>query len=1256
MHRELCSTLIEFDGLYYFCGDAGSSKSLWVTDGTSQGTEKIADGEPSSMTVLGDHLYYLRDGRRLTKTDGSAGGTSHVSATFFRNLYGVLNDKLLLSAWDSTHGEELWVSDGTEHGTQLLLDINPGRSSGVGSFVSNETPLIKDNRAFFIADDGTTGIELWVTTGVTNETIQLIDANPGSGASFIRNIDDALGGVVFSANNELYITDGTPAGTSPITNFAASGTTLSTFDSYFALDNSLYFFSAAPPGSSTDRLWVTDGSLVNTQQLSSIDVPSSEIESPQFHTRIGNNVYFVARTRTVGPPTSTVSEELWVTDGSSAGTKRITNRDSIFHSDITPLGEANGELLFLAESFDEGVALWMTNTSQGEYSLVKDFDPLVFEFGSSGSESMYMGARDGVHYFVLDIETDQARSFWKTDGTASGTVLVGNFINTSTIGNNPSLFISHFSVLPDSVVFSASDPVIGGLFRMWQDDDFGAWVLAELSPSASIDTTDAQFSEPVRLNSVEYFLARGDSGSHTFSLWRTNGTTAGTSRVKRLCGGNDICTISRSEIIATNTHLFILIDGEYLWVSDGTEVGTQMIKTVGSYFPVTQRAQKLTNMNNEVYFYGYDSSHGLELWKSAGTPETTELVKDIYPGVVSSAFTSSGQELLQSSNFAVHNQELYFSANDGVNGAELWKSNGSNVGTELVSNIRPAAGLGSKPYDISSANGTIYFAAYTDDFGYELWSSDGTAANTLMIKDIAPGNGGDSLPLNSSPVGFFPFKNKVIFRAFTEQEGYEMWVTDGTTAGTMQISDIYVGSRSAFNVRQVTDSPSYRFELKDLEFHRDIVAIADLLYFITDDHLFSSGSTELWKTDGTPDGESRVLKIDNSGFRSKDIKDLTFAPNQDGYLFFSAPNQDEVETLWLTNGTETGSRIATAENEPLLEDPSRLRSFNGALLFDATGNVKGNELWKFTPTIAPGEQCLTSSESILTNFDNDALSDLCDPDDDNDGVPDLMDSNSLNQFICADADNDMCDDCSSGTVNASLDGPDNDSDGLCDLGDLNDDTDSIPDSTDNCPFIANEDQADLDQDMIGDLCDPDADGDQVDNTQDSNDFNNNVCLDSDADMCDDCTSGSFNPLADGFDNDSDGLCDIGDPNDDTDSILDSVDNCPFIANEDQADLDQDMVGDLCDPDVDGDQVDNTQDSNDFNNNVCLDSDADMCDDCTSGSFNPLADGLDNDSDGLCDIGDPDADGDQVDNTQDSNDFNNNVCLDSDADMCDDCTS
>ncbi|AOW20936.1 hypothetical protein LPB138_09740 [Urechidicola croceus] len=179
------------------------------------------------------------------------------------------------------------------------------------------------------------------------------------------------------------------------------------------------------------------------------------------------------------------------------------------------------------------------------------------------------------------------------------------------------------------------------------------------------------------------------------------------------------------------------------------------------------------------------------------------------------------------------------------------------------------------------------------------------------------------------------------------------------------------------------------------------------------------------------------------------------------------------------------------------------------------------------------------------------------------------------------------------------------------------DGDGVLDSDDNCPSVANADQADNDGDGIGDVCDDDDDDDTV------------------LDIDDNCPlTANTNQL----DTDGDGLGDVCDDDDDDDTVLDINDNCPLTANTDQSDLDNDGEGDVCDNDIDGDNVPNLVDN-------CL-----LVSNSSQG---------DNDNDGLGDACDDDDDNDGVIDAQDNcpltpNPDQSDVDRDGLGDVCEDC--
>src|SRR5690606_32488752 len=103
-----------------------------------------------------------------------------------------IGNKLYFSANDNSNGYELWVTDGTTAGTQLLKDINVGPAS---SEISKMVSL--NNKLYFLAYTPTYGTEIWVSDGTTAGTTLLKDLNPNQSIEDISNLTNY--------NNKLYI-------------------------------------------------------------------------------------------------------------------------------------------------------------------------------------------------------------------------------------------------------------------------------------------------------------------------------------------------------------------------------------------------------------------------------------------------------------------------------------------------------------------------------------------------------------------------------------------------------------------------------------------------------------------------------------------------------------------------------------------------------------------------------------------------------------------------------------------------------------------------------------------------------------------------------------------------------------------------------------------------------------------------------------------------------------------------------------------
>lgn len=229
-----------------------------------------------------------------------------------------------------------------------------------------------------------------------------------------------------------------------------------------------------------------------------------------------------------------------------------------------------------------------------------------------------------------------------------------------------------------------------------------------------------------------------------------------------------------------------------------------------------------------------------------------------------------------------------------------------------------------------------------------------------------------------------------------------------------------------------------------------------------------------------------------------------------------------------------GQAVFTAFDPSPIADPAAPLTIGGAEAIRFNGLV--DEVSIYARALTQSEVAAIAAAGAAGKCTEESVP----PDSDGDGFPD---------------DNDNC------PAVANPDQADNDGDGIGDACDTDIDGDGVLNTADNCPAVSNADQRDADGDRIGDLCDPtpfppDADGDGI------------------FDSGDNCRT---TPNPDQADSDHDGIGNACEADSDGDRIIDDVDNCPGFPNPEQGDIDNDGLGDFCDYDTDGDGLPNSQD-------------------------------------------------------------------------------
>lgn len=388
-----------FNGVAYFTAvTLAEGRELWRTDGTNAGTVLVKDIAAGAVSSNAENNYNLfsngnyllfaaqsqaAEGVELWKSDGTNGGTVMIKDIYTGtdsskpHNFITYNNMVLFLARNAANGEELWKTDGTDGGTTLVKDINPGPASctSIELFPGFAFPVLFgthsfNNKVYFTATDGTNTGEMWVTDGTGANTTLVKNIVEGMGTSFVLllNAVDVPGKFIFPVSDgisrsELWQSDGTAGGTLVFKAFDPANPgdipliALNYSYQNGGLSTSLFqgnkFFFIAGTAAQGTEVWVSDGTLANTNILK--DINPGAASGVAFGANISylytTTAFFFAANDGVN------GNELWKTDGTNAGTTMVQdiNLDA---ADADPqLGIVNNnKVIFSATDGDDPAA------------------------------------------------------------------------------------------------------------------------------------------------------------------------------------------------------------------------------------------------------------------------------------------------------------------------------------------------------------------------------------------------------------------------------------------------------------------------------------------------------------------------------------------------------------------------------------------------------------------------------------------------------------------------------------------------------------------------------------------------------------------------------------------------------------------------------------------------------------------------------------------------------------------------------------
>ena len=375
--------------------------------------------------------------------------------------YTEFKGRAYFSANDGTNGGELWVSDGTGPGTYMVKDINPGPTGSGPAWLTPMTDFL-----YFTGSQTGSGIELWRTDGTETNTILVADIAGGSTSSTPQHLTELNGILFFSAKTAAY-------GRELWTHNPASGSTSMVADTWQGTNDGFnysagvghfpwrlvgtargLFFYRGTTGTSTndDGIELHASNGFTAYQVTNLATLWGD-SLPNYLVTMNDTLYFCSGASPVG-------DELYRSDGTASGTYAVKDiaegLNGIAPQNATVVGN---RVYFTANNITNGSEVWVTDGSGGGTYRVTDINP-----GSGNAQPTHLRNCDGVLYFSAYNPTVGFEP-WVVDGPGQAARLLKDIAT-----NSPSSEPLYFQTKGMWVYFQASDGASGPGEELWRTD------------------------------------------------------------------------------------------------------------------------------------------------------------------------------------------------------------------------------------------------------------------------------------------------------------------------------------------------------------------------------------------------------------------------------------------------------------------------------------------------------------------------------------------------------------------------------------------------------------------------------------------------------------------------------------------------------------------------------------------------------------------------------------------------------------------